>query len=193
MRTRFQTLALATAIATVVLFAIGGLVRGTGSGLGCSTWPQCHPGHLFPTGTVHSLIEFSHRAFAFLVICLTLGLGDPAPGSTAGTSRGSSGLRSPAFPLVLGQAVLGAMVVATELDPWWVTAHFVVALGLIACVVYVAAASLTGAVTGIDRADARGFARLTLWSAAVIGALLLVGHLRPGEGAEAELVFRTGR
>ena len=45
---RFQKLALATAAATIVLFAVGGLVRGTGSGLGCSTWPECTPGRLFP-------------------------------------------------------------------------------------------------------------------------------------------------
>ena len=35
---------------TIVLFAVGGLVRGTDSGLGCSTWPECDPGRLFPTG-----------------------------------------------------------------------------------------------------------------------------------------------
>ena len=139
MRTRFQKLAVATAVVTVVLFAVGGLVRGTGSGLGCSTWPQCHPGQLFPSGTMHSLIEFSHRASAFLVICLTLGLGILAWFDRRDEPR----ILWPSiasFPLVLGQAVLGAKVVATELDPWWVTAHFVVALGLIACVVYVAAA-----------------------------------------------------
>ena len=66
-RSRFRSLALVTAIATIVLFAIGGLVRGTGSGLGCSTWPACEPGHLFPSGTIHSLIEFSHRTMALLV------------------------------------------------------------------------------------------------------------------------------
>jgi len=189
MRTRFQKLAVATAVVTVVLFAVGGLVRGTGSGLGCSTWPQCHPGQLFPSGTMHSLIEFSHRASAFLVICLTLGLGILAWFDRRDEPR----ILWPSiasFPLVLGQAVLGAKVVATELDPWWVTAHFVVALGLIACVVYVAAASLTGAVTGIDRADARGFARLTLWSAGVTGALLLAGTYIRAKGPEAGLAFQ---
>src|SRR6266542_4742411 len=68
--TRFQKLALATAATTVTLFSVGGLVRGTGSGLGCSSWPTCEPGRLFPTGTIHSLIEFSHRLLAFAVILL---------------------------------------------------------------------------------------------------------------------------
>ncbi len=189
MRTRFQKLAVATAVVTVVLFAVGGLVRGTGSGLGCSTWPQCYPGQLFPSGTVHSLIEFSHRAFAFLVICLTLGLGVLAWFDRRDEPR----ILWPSiasFPLVLGQAVLGAKVVATELDPWWVTAHFVVALALIACVVYVAAASLTLPAAGIDRAVSRGFTRLTLWSAGVTGALLLVGTYIRARGPEAGLAFQ---
>jgi protoheme IX farnesyltransferase len=189
MRTRFQKLAVATAVVTVVLFAVGGLVRGTGSGLGCSTWPQCYPGQLFPSGTVHSLIEFSHRAFAFLVICLTLALGILAWFDRRDEPR----ILWPSiasFPLVLGQAVLGAKVVATELDPWWVTAHFVVALALIGCVVYVAAASLTDHATEIDRVPARGFARLTLWSAGVTGALLLVGTYIRAKGPSTGLAFQ---
>jgi protoheme IX farnesyltransferase len=189
MRTRFQKLAVATAAITVVLFAVGGLVRGSGSGLGCSTWPECHPGQLFPSGTVHSVIEFSHRAFAFLVICLTLGLGVVAWIDRRDDPR----ILWPSiasFPLVLGQAVLGAKVVATELDPWWVTVHFVVALALIACVVYVAAASLTTTASGIDRAAARGFARLTLWSAGATGSLLLVGTYIRAKGPEAGLAFQ---
>ena len=46
-------------------------------------------------------------------------------------------------PAGAGQAVLGGIVVATELNPWWVTAHFIAALVLIADVTYLAAACLT--------------------------------------------------
>ena len=69
---RFQKLAVATAGVTILLFSVGGLVRGTGSGLGCSTWPNCTPGVLFPSGTIHSLIEFSHRFLVFVVTVLAL-------------------------------------------------------------------------------------------------------------------------
>ncbi|HWL91344.1 MAG TPA: heme o synthase [Actinomycetota bacterium] len=198
-RSRFRSLALATAIATVVLFAVGGLVRGTGSGLGCSTWPACEPGHLFPSGTVHSLIEFSHRAMAFLVIILTALTGLVA----IRVARREPSLFWPAvlaFPLVSAQAALGAVVVATELDAWWVTAHFVAALILIADVTYVAASAVVasavvandgivggardeGAVNGNDRS----FPRLTLITAALVGLLLLVGtYVR---ASDAQLVF----
>jgi len=187
-RSRFRSLALATAIATVVLFAVGGLVRGTGSGLGCSTWPACEPGHLFPSGTVHSLIEFSHRAMAFLVIVLTALTGFAA----IRVARREPSLLWPAvlaFPLVLAQAGLGAVVVATELDAWWVTAHFVAALILIADVTYVASAVRTN--DGIDAGAmdeaAMSFPRLALITAAVVGLLLLVGtYVR---ASDAQLVF----
>jgi heme o synthase len=184
---RFRSLALVTAIATIALFAIGGLVRGTGSGLGCSTWPACEPGHLFPSGTIHSLIEFSHRTMAFLVAVLTALTGVAA----ITTSRERPRLLWPAvlaFPLVLAQAGVGAVVVATELDPWWVTVHFVAALLLIADVTYVASAVFPGVEdrNGVGP-GARPFSRLALLLAAVVGALLLVGtYVR---ASDAQLVF----
>ena len=179
--TRFQKLALATAGTTIVLFSVGGLVRGSGSGLGCSTWPECHPGQLFPSGTVHSLIEFSHRALAFLVIVLTLATGlvlwrQPT------TSTSVKWAAALAFPLVLAQAVLGGIVVATELNPWWVTAHFIAALVLIADVMFVAAACLTlrpvSSVGGDQRCTVReAHAR----HAHRGGHAAAGGHLRPSE------------
>jgi protoheme IX farnesyltransferase len=183
--TRFHKLALATAGATILLFTVGGLVRGTGSGLGCSTWPQCDPGRLFPSGTVHSLIEFSHRTLAFVVMVLSLASGVIA----WRTQRRSPWIVWPAvlaFPLVLAQAVLGGIVVATDLDPAWVTVHFVVALALIADVSVLASASFAA-----DRGDGtpvdRSFARLTMVTTGVVGALLLVGtYVR---ASDAQLVF----
>jgi protoheme IX farnesyltransferase len=184
---RFRSLALVTAIATIALFAIGGLVRGTGSGLGCSTWPACEPGHLFPSGTIHSLIEFSHRTMAFLVAVLTALTGAAA----IATAKERPRLLWPAvlaFPLVLAQAGVGAVVVATELDPWWVTVHFVAALLLIADVTYVASAVFPGVeARNAVESGARSFSRLALLLAAVVGALLLVGtYVR---ASDAQLVF----
>jgi heme o synthase len=181
-RPRLAPLALATAIATIVLFAIGGLVRGTGSGLGCSTWPACEPGRLFPTGTIHSLIEFSHRASAFLVVVLT-GLTGLAALRDARRDRAILWPAVIELPLVLGQAVLGAVVVATDLDPWWVTAHFVVALLLIADVTYLAAATRFLREPVIDRS----FRGLALTVTVTVGLLLLVGTYVRASGAQ--LVF----
>ena len=175
---RFQKLALTTAAATVVLFAVGGLVRGSGSGLGCSTWPECTPGRLFPAGTVHSLIEFSHRFLVFVVSVLVI--------ATAGVAwRQYRQIRSlvwpatAAIPLVFGQAVLGGIVVHTELNPWWVTAHFAVALAFVADVIVVAANAFFGGTLPESGREAGGrdggLARLTLITTGATGALLLVG------------------
>ena len=186
--TRLQKLALGSAITTVVLFSVGGLVRGTGSGLGCSTWPACEPGRLFPTGAVHSLIEFSHRAVAFLAIVL-IGL----TAVVAWRQRGGSDRRVLipaliAFPLVVAQAGLGGVVVLTENDPWWVTAHFVTALALIANVVIAAVLALRGGEVAPDRGpEAGSFAWLATWTASATGLLLLVGtYVR---ASDAQLVF----
>ena len=184
--TRFQKLAVATAAVSVLLFAVGGLVRGTGSGLGCSTWPACEPGRLFPSGTVHSLIEFSHRALAGAVLVLTALLGIVAWRD----HRASPRILWPAtaaLPLVMAQAGVGGIVVATDLDPGWVTAHFVVALLLIADVVVAAVNGFCVVRLPAKGAEAHwadaGFARLAFVTAAVTGLLLLVGTYVRAEGS----------
>jgi heme o synthase len=181
---RFRNLAIATAATTIVLFSVGGLVRGTGSGLGCTTWPGCEPGRLFPSGTIHSLIEFSHRFLAVAVIvlaCATATLGwrrrrdDPA---ILGPSLA-------AVPLVLGQAVVGGIVVRTDLNQWWVTAHFALALALVADVVYLAVIAATPARR--LRSVGAGMARPAMFATMLTAALLLVGTYVRASGAQ--LVF----
>ena len=175
---RFQRLAVATASATIALFAVGGLVRGTGSGLGCSSWPTCEPGRLFPAGGIHSFIEFSHRFLVFVVTALVVAT------ATAAWRRHRA-VRSivwpalAAIPLVLGQAVLGGVVVRTDLDPWWVTAHFAVALAFVADVIVMAVhaflVELPPGVSSRAAGEDPAFARLTLVVAGATAALLLVG------------------
>ncbi len=174
--TRFQKLTLATASVTVVLFAVGGLVRGSGSGLGCSTWPLCTPGHLFPSGNIHSLIEFSHR---FLVFCTTVLVAVTAFLARR-DHRGEPSIVRPALialPLVLAQAVVGGLVVNHELDPWWVTGHFVVALVFVADVIYLAIRSFAAepAAPAEHPAEGGGFGRLAMAIAGATGVLLLAG------------------
>src|SRR6202162_2512429 len=59
--TLFRRLAVVTAIFTYLQIALGGLVRVSGSGLGCPDWPLCN-GHPYPPANVHAIIEYSHRA-----------------------------------------------------------------------------------------------------------------------------------
>ncbi len=60
-------LSLATQILIVVT---GGLVRLTGSGLGCPTWPKCTDDSLVSTPEmgIHGLIEFGNRVLTFVLL-----------------------------------------------------------------------------------------------------------------------------
>ena len=51
---------------SIIIVFTGGLVRVTGSGLGCPTWPTCIGGSLptTPALGIHGLIEFSNRMLA---------------------------------------------------------------------------------------------------------------------------------
>lgn len=67
----FVWLSLATQILIVVT---GGLVRLTGSGLGCPTWPKCTEDSLVSTQEmgIHGIIEFGNRLLTFVLLIVAL-------------------------------------------------------------------------------------------------------------------------
>ncbi len=182
---RLQKLAIAAAAATIVLFGVGGLVRGSGSGLGCTSWPKCGPDRWLPYPNLHSIIEYTHRMFVVVVTALVAAVAVLA----WRRHRDVPGLLRPALaapPLVIAQAVVGGIVVRTGLNPWWVMVHFAVAMLFVADVVYLATNSVylvrlppKPAVRGTYPA----FARLSLLVAGAAGALLLVGTYVRATGA----------
>lgn len=125
----------ANLVAQAGIVVTGGLVRLTGSGLGCPTWPQCAPGSYTPTHEqeqgIHKYIEFGNRTLTgvlgFLAIALLIGIIKGAPHR--------KGLRAPVawvFAGVVFQAVLGGITVLTSLNPAIVAAHFLVSMLLVA-------------------------------------------------------------
>ncbi len=60
-----RNLAIANLVAQIGIIITGGLVRLTGSGLGCSQWPLCEPGQFTPQfreeSSIHPYIEFGNR------------------------------------------------------------------------------------------------------------------------------------
>lgn len=179
--TPLRRLALFATGATLILIAIGGLVRATKSGLGCGTdWPDCG-GRLVPAlATRAEIIEFSHRAVAGVVIVLVAALATVA----VARHRGDREIVWPAvgaFALVMWQAVLGMLVVKLRLDAASVVLHLLTALILLAVLVFLTAAlrARAGSAVMVDP----GAVRLGKIGAASVLVLLLVGSYVTGTGA----------
>ena len=133
---KIRIAAWAMLIAQAGIILTGGIVRLTGSGLGCSDWPKCTPDSLVATSEmgIHGAIEFGNRllavALAILGVCIALLL-------WKGRKQ-----RPDLFWLNIGllaivpvQAVVGGITVWTKLNPWVVAGHFVpsaVAVGVAA-------------------------------------------------------------
>jgi cytochrome c oxidase assembly protein subunit 15 len=122
-------LALASVVVNVGIVVTGGAVRLTNSGLGCPTWPHCSGGSLVPRTQlgVHGAIEFSNRMLTFVV-----GLTLLATFVVAWQQRRQRGLALLALAGVPAQAVLGGIVVLTDLNPWLVALHFLLSAAIIA-------------------------------------------------------------
>lgn len=172
-------MAVAALAITYLLIAVGGLVRATGSGEGCTGWPKCSAGRWLPPLEYHALIEYSHRMTAFLDIVV---VGLLALVAWGGYRRIERVVRPAvaAAALIVVQAVLGGIVVKGALAPLLVTAHFGTAMVLTAVLVYVVVAAFT-----LDRRPAGLDSLSGLAAAAAAGALalLLVGAYVRGEGA----------
>lgn len=112
----------------------GGAVRITGSGLGCSTWPECTPGSYTPTpdqpeAPLHAWIEFGNRLLTFVLLLNALAL------MFVILRQGHRQLRKMgAFQIlgILAQGILGGITVLTGLNPATVAAHFLLSMVLIA-------------------------------------------------------------
>ena len=127
-----RRISLANLIAQSGIIVTGAIVRLTGSGLGCPTWPDCSPGSLIPVaGQVegfHKYIEFGNRTLTFLVLTISLAL---FVFSIIYTKRNIIIWSS--LPLIgtLLQAILGGITVLTGLHPATVMAHFLLSIILV--------------------------------------------------------------
>ncbi len=126
-------LAWASLAANVGIVLTGGVVRLTGSGLGCPTWPRCTDESFVPHGELgaHGAIEFGNRLLTFVLVVVAvstwLAVLRLRPVRPA--------LRRTATWLVLGvpaQGLLGGLTVLTDLNPWVVAGHLMLSMVLIA-------------------------------------------------------------
>lgn len=199
--------ALGSVVASIAIIVTGGIVRVTGSGLGCTDWPMCTGETLAPTAEMglHGAIEFGNRlltgALCAVVgwVVITARLQErPMPAVLRGGWA--------QFWIVVLNAVVGGVTVWMRLSPYIVAAHFLAATLLLTASVYTwhaayadagdeadadaeAEAEADGARPGVPvvlapRADAR-IRSLSAALVAVTALLVFVGTLVTGSGPHA--------
>ncbi len=129
-----RALAVTSVVVNILIVVTGGVVRLTGSGLGCPTWPRCTEESFTPHGAmdVHAAIEFGNRLVTFLLAAVAIAT------FLAARRVGRPALTRLAFVLALGvpaQAVIGGITVLTGLNPWTVAFHLLVSMAMICAAV----------------------------------------------------------
>lgn len=137
---------IANLVAQSGIILTGAIVRITGSGLGCPTWPECTEGSLVPTSAQmeswHKYVEFGNRLLTFVlaiaaIAAIAAALVDRRRRRRVGLPPRPALTLLAAVPLIgtVIQAVLGGITVLTGLHPLTVAAHFLVSIGLVAACV----------------------------------------------------------
>lgn len=188
---QLRLLAQLTTLFILALIITGGIVRLTGSGLGCPTWPDCTAGHFVAADRFHALVEFGNRVFTFLV---SLGI--------LATALASLFVRPFRRDLVLWswvlvgfvivEAVLGGVSVLFKLLAPLVMAHFLLAVLMLgaAWILVRRADSPTGRFEPVVPRPLRVLGRIQ------VVALLLVmatGTVVTGAGPHSGSVHAVGR
>ncbi len=183
----YRLAAIITTVGVAVLVVAGGIVRLTGSGLGCEDWPSCNSERFVDVTSGHTAIEQVNRLLSGLI-------GIPTLVMAIGAFRvrpARPGLVGPSLAVlatILGNAVVGGLAVRGDLHPALVQSHFLLAMAAIAF-----------GMVAIERADpAReadergsfgdlpGPVNTTLWSTVVLTAAALVtGTIVTGTGPHA--------
>jgi heme a synthase len=175
---------LANLVGQIVIVGTGGAVRLTGSGLGCSTWPQCEPGEFTPrfhdATSIHPFIEFGNRTVSGILVAVGV-----VVALLVFTDR--SRVRSYRWlglaPLigVLVQAVVGGITVLVDLHPAIVGSHLLISMALVAVSMWLVVRTREGdapPVTLVDRTT-RGL----MWVLGVLTVVVLaLGVVTTGAG-----------
>jgi len=168
---KFRRLGILTIFAVYFVILVGGIVRASGSGMGCPDWPTCF-GQLIPPTSEADLPENYHEIYAvgyantdFNVIKTWTEYLNRLTGVTIGllifatlwasraylkTDKGVFYLTLSVFLLVGVQGWLGAMVVKSHLHPVMITTHMLLALFIVALLIYAIARSQNHSLQQID-------------------------------------------
>jgi cytochrome c oxidase assembly protein subunit 15 len=170
--------AVVSLIMNIGIVVTGGLVRLTGSGLGCPTWPRCtedsYVSH--PQLGIHGAIEFGNRLLT-LVLISAAALTFISAMLYRENGRPRPDLRWLAGGLALGiplQGVIGGITVLTQLNPYVVGLHLLLSMVLIALAVWLIRKTRHLAPTAVSRLSVTT-TRVTfvlMWLAVWLGTLV---------------------
>jgi heme A synthase len=175
----FRRLAVVTALFAYLQIALGGVVRVTGSGLGCPDWPLCH-GRPYPPANLNSIIEYSHRAVGSVTELLILITSILAWVVWRHRRPLVAWLATASLVAGLGEALLGAGVVANLLASWLVLVHLALAMLILGLLVATAVVAMPQS-NGVPDLN---FRRLAFVAAAATYLLLLTGSSVVASGAD---------
>jgi len=184
MPTRFAKLAVAAAVATFVLIAVGGLVRATDSGLACPAWPGCFAfDDLIPAAEFHVWIEHTHRLIAAFLVGPLVGILGIWTLVATDRRRDRPLLAAAvvAGGLVIAQSILGRLVVMEGLAAELVSLHLGMALTVLGTIIFIADRATRGPMPSAHVRPA--LTRLAAITAVAIFAQMLLGSWVTGHGA----------
>ncbi len=222
----FARISLITVFAIYFLILVGGIVRSTGSGMGCPDWPKCFGSYIPPTN-VDQLPENYKEVYAskrerknirFAGLLQTIGMEATADkilndesileeadfnvfktwteyinrliGAIIGlliliTAIVSLQYRKSdpvltilswiALVLLLIQAWLGSVVVSTNLLPWLITVHMVLALVIVLLLIYVHYRSKIGGLKGIVLKDKSSLKMISIFCIVLLLVQVILG------------------
>ena len=192
----YRRVTLLAVLSLAAIIVTGAVVRLTGSGLGCSDWPNCEEGRLAPSqiDDAPAMVEFVNRTItgivSLAVILAVLGALRRVP-----YRRDLVWLAVGLVVGVLAQIVLGGLVVLFELSPRLVMGHFLLSMVLLwnAVVLHERSAREVTAPAGDELT--RGLARLVFAASALViflGTVVTASGPHAGDEQAARLDFVIG-
>lgn len=130
----FRVMALVAVYALTLTIISGAAVRLTGSGLGCSTWPDCTKTSVVAPLRFHAWVEFGNRLINAAVSIASIGMLVAAL-LRRPRRRDLTWLSAAMVAGLATEVVIGGIVVLTKLDPVVVSIHFLVGLAFLAVAV----------------------------------------------------------
>ena len=169
----------------ILIVLTGEAVRLTSSGLGCPDWPTCFQHQVVASSSIHSKIEFGNRLVTLLLVVI-VGVTFLAAWWSEHRRRDLLWLSGGLVLGVVANAVLGAFVVYSKLNPYLVSLHLVLSLAMVAlgAMLYHHSKYVYGPQA---RADVRDpyFRNVARWLWLPFFVLVLTGTVTTGSGPHA--------